>query len=320
MRLVRNLILISVPLILMCIYAYFMPMSYMTEEYPMWMEEKNYVNQNEKASPTTLIIGDSRAKSGVLPGELCPDGSAYNIAIGGATSIEMYYALRNYLKYHEAPDTALVIFAPFHFYEIDNWGQTLYYNYLTLPEIIEIEANAAMLRDKRVQYSGWLADILSFKLRLPNKYLDQIYISRFGRNGEKNREKYERIQREYGFTSFGEEEGNDGLAYEAHKKEFELSPMSDLYYLRLLDLLKSHGIRVFIIQAPLNKATDKVITEKFRSAYTAYMEGIAEKYPDFTVETKVPAYDNAFFGDNNHLNRRGAEKFTKEIGERYRGF
>lgn len=313
-RLFRNFILLSIPLIVLCIFTYMDPMGYMSVEYPMWREEKDTVNNlfSEK-EPSTVIIGDSRAKSGILPTIISEDGDIYNIAIGGATPVEMYYAVKNYINVHGAPENAVVIFAPFHFYEADNWDQTLYYNYLTLREIMEIEAEAIKCRDEKIIYNGWISDIISFKLRLPNKYLDQIYSARFVKNREENMKKYESVRKDMGFTSFGEEEYNGKLNYEAHQTRFNLSPMEDVYYRKLLDLLSSSGVNIIVEQGPINEASDASMHEEFMRGFEQYMEGIESNYPGVYVEKTIPVYDNSCFGDSNHLNRNGAERFTKEI-------
>ena len=321
-RLLKNLILISVPLILICVYSYVNPMGYMAVEYPMWIEEKDYVSQKTAgdAAPETLVIGDSRAKSSIIPGELKEDGSAYNIAIGGASPVEMYYAAKNYLSNHPAPRNIIVIFAPYHFCRLDNWDQTLYHNYLSLPELLDAEANALRLGDDEVNYKGWLPDIISFKLRLPNKYLDAIYTSRIGGNLAVNTEKYDSVRRDLGYTAFGEEEENNEENYEVHFQDFDVSPMSEYYYLKLLDLLNDTGAQMIIEQAPYNEKSDSLITEDFRNGYRAFLDDTEEKYPGSLIEKEVPVYDKDCFGDNNHLNRRGAEKYTAEIRGKYKNF
>jgi len=319
-RLIRNLIIISIPLIIICIYTFMNPMGYMAVEYPMWIEEKDYVNQKNTEGiedPDTLIIGDSRAKSGIIPGELKGDGSAYNIAIGGASPVEMYYGMKNYLKSHKAPENALVIFGPYHFCRLDNWNQTLYYNYLSLPELLEAETNALRLNDKNVVYKDWFPDLLSFKLRLPNKYLDAVYTSNFGGNMAKNTDKYSSVREDLGYTAFGEEEENNNGNYESNLQSFDTTPMSEVYYIKLLDLLKESGVDVIIEQGPFNEGSDALIKEEFREKYRSFMDEIALRYPEFSVEPEIPVYDKKNFGDNNHLNRRGAEKFTAEIREKY---
>ncbi len=318
LRLLKNFIILALPLVFICIYTFVNPMGFLSLEYPMWVEERDFVRgRGTSEDPVTLIAGDSRAKSGIMPGMLDHDGSVYNIAIGGATGVEMYYAMKNYLKNHAAPENVILIFAPYHFCEMDNWRQTLYYNYLTLPEIMDTGINAVKYREDSVLYRGFASDLLSFKLRLPNKYMDALYTARITGNGTANREKYDKVRRECGYTAFGEEEYNDGVNYETHHPDFDLSPMVDAYYLKLLDLLEEKGINVIIEQAPINRASDEVITDEFRSGYYEYMKAVADRYPGMTVETEVPVYDNSFFGDNNHMNRRGAERFTGEIGKKY---
>ena len=312
-KLIRNLILISIPLILVSLFAAIFPMRYMAVEYTMWQEEKDYVKNGDNA--TTLVLGDSRAKSGIIPENLSK--GVYNAAIGGATAIEMYYACRNYLNNHPSPERAIVIFAPYHFCEIDNWQQTLYYNYLTVPELAEVETGAFKTGEAAVGYSGWITDIISFKLRLPNKYLDAIYQAKFTGNFEANKSKYDSVMADCGYTEFGTDNGNDGLNYETHHETFDYSELVLDYYDRLMNLLEENGVETYIIQSPINEASGKVISSEFWTGYDKFLTAVENEYPEFTVEHEVPVYDNIYFGDNNHMNRKGAEKFTAVVKEKY---
>ncbi len=312
-RLIRNLILISIPLIAISLYAALFPMKYMAVEYTMWQEEKDFLKNSENKA--TLIIGDSRAKSGILPERV--GDKVYNAAIGGSTSVEMYYAMKNYLKNHDAPEKAVIIFAPYHFCSMDNWKQTLYYNYLTVPELAEVEKEAFKYSESQVHYQDWITDLLSFKLRLPNKYLDAVYQAKFSGNYASNMEKYDSVRNEFGYTEFGTDNGNDSLNYEARHETFDYSPLVLSYYERLLTLLEENGVKVWIIQSPINQASAEKISDDFYSGYDEFMSSVEASHPDFVVEHELPAYDNIYFGDNNHLNRKGAEKFTGEVTARY---
>ncbi len=309
------MILLAIPLIIICVWCTFNPMSYMAVEYAMWAEERDFVRQSGN-DPDILIMGDSRAKSSYLPEILSDDSnrSIYNIAIGGTTSVEMYYALSNYLETHKAPSEVILTFAPYHFCTMDNWQQTLYYNYLTVPELAEVESRVTKLGgDETTRYSGWFADLVSFRLRLPNKYLDAVYTARINGNLESNTEKYKAVQKDLGYTEFGSDPGNDRPNYETHHATFDSSPLVLDYYDRLLSLCADNDIHVTIAQAPINEASSPLISEAFRAGYNDLMTSVQEKYPSFTVETEIPVYDNKYFGDNNHLNRRGAEKFSREF-------
>ena len=319
-RLVRNLILLGFPLLFMMLFLALKPMDYMSLEYPMWLEEKEFVTGkgDEGRGYETLIIGDSRAKSSVLPLDLDESGNTYNIAIGGATPIEMYYALDRYLKTHEAPKSAFVIFAPYHFYDIDNYNQTLYFNYLDIVQILEVAREArGLYGEDKVAYKGWITDVISYKLRLPSKYLAAVYEAFPGGCRAENTERYLQVRREQGFTLFGTDESNNEPSYEVHETEFKSSGISAKYYERLLQRLEDEGIEVTIEQAPLNPASYDGIKPEYLQGFKEYMETIEKKYPEFTVVREIPRYEAECFGDNNHLNRTGAVKYTGMLKEKY---
>ncbi len=313
-KLVIRFMLLSVPLLLLCGFTYLAPMGYMTTEYVLWQEEKDYVNQKRAGDSKgidTVIIGDSRAKSSLMP-ERLGDG-IYNIAIGGATPIEMYYAAKNYMASGRIPKRACIIFAPYHLCDIDNWNQTLFHNYLSVSEQAEVVKNALETENETVIYKGWLSDALSFRLRLPTKYLAQEYDAGFvGRRAE-NQETYDSVRADLGYCQFGSDPGNDSLNYETHHPVFDSSKLVLLYYDKLLSLLTENGVEVTVLQAPVNEASAEVISEEFLSGYRKYLEAQAEKYPQVTFETRLPVYENRYFGDSNHLNRSGAEKYSDDI-------
>ena len=318
LRLCLKFIILGIPLYVLMLLAFIFPMDFLPAEYPMWREESDYVRTGGE-DPDIIIIGDSRAKSGIIP-ELLTEGtgrSAYNIAVGGCNAVEMYYALKHYLENHEAPEQAVVIFAPYHFCDIDNFGQTQTFNYLSVGELSEVYSQALGFGETQKLGDHFFTDVFSCKLRLPNKYLASIYeASLFGR-GEENRKKYDSVRADRGYTEFGTESGNNFPAYEVHHPEFDSLHLVVLYYDRLLELADDNGIEVFALQSPVNEATSEGMSPRFRSGFGAFMEERAQRYPHFTVETQIPCYESRYFGDNNHLNREGAGVFTRSVKDRY---
>lgn len=318
-KLCCKLILAGIPLYILVLYTFLFPMNYMAVEYSMWAEEKDYVNKRNGAEDIpdarTLILGDSRAKSGLRSGELSED--TYNMAIGGATAIEMYYALENYLDHHSAPENAVIIFAPYHFCDIDNWGQTLYYNYLTVPELLDVYRNALPSADPVVLADSFFADSLSYRLRLPNKYLAAQYnAGLIGRKSD-NEAKYASVRADGGYTVFGTDAGNDGGNYETHHEEFDKSVLLETYFYKLLTLCTENDINVIIEQSPVNQASMDLITDEFLRGYDEFLTEIGTTFPSVFINREVTAYDNKYFGDNNHLNEDGAVIFTREIKEKH---
>ncbi len=308
----KNLILVLVPLLMFMFFAGIFPMKFMSEEYVMWYEEWDYVNRTG-GSVDTLILGDSRAKSSLIPAMMETDGSIYNIAVGGATPIEMYFAAKNHIKNHGAPKEAVIIFAPYHFCDIDNWDQTLFNNYLSVSEITDVYENAAKFHNKTVLKKGWFTDEISFRLRLPNKYLAQMYEARFVKYAGRNQKRFEKVRGDLGYCEFGSDPGNDGESYEVHHKTFDADPLVLYYYDELLGLLTSNGVKVTILQSPVNETSTELITADFRQGYADYLKSLEKKYQGINVEKEIPCFENRYFGDNNHLNRAGAEKFTNEL-------
>lgn len=315
-KLTIRILVLGIPLYIMMLYAYIKPMNYMPIEYTMWQEEKDYISLRQEDD--VVIIGDSRAKSSLLPLELTEGNEdIYNIAIGGCGPIEMYHALKHYIASGGSAKKAIIIFAPYHFCDIDNWGQTQSFNYLSTAELMNVYGDALKSKETDKLGEAFFTDIFSYKLRLPNKYLASIYAARLNGRSAENMEKYESVRAEKGYTEFGDEAGNSNLNYETHHEVFDYSPLVRLYYSRLLQLAADNGISVIIEQAPVNEASGEVITQEFIEGYQQMLGEEQQKHPDFTVVTDIPVFDNKYFGDNNHLNRSGAEIYTEIIKEKY---
>lgn len=309
-KLAKNLILISIPLIALCVAAYILPMKYMSVEYVMWDEEfENSADPYMDAA--TLIIGDSRAKSSVLPAQLHED--TYNIAIGGATPIEMYYAVENYIEHNGAPENAVVVFAPYHFCDIDNWDQTLYFNFLSADEIAKIYVKALKSNDPIVASRGRIPDMISYRLRLPSKYLAQMYESKFIGREQENREKFDSIRADLGYCEFGSADGDDGYTMEVNHETFDYSPLVVYYYEKLIEMLDANNVNVIIAQPPINQASGDLMKEGFVTGFSDYMKDVASRYPDMHVISEIPIYPNSLFGDSIHVNRKGAGVYTDEL-------
>ncbi|MCR5626071.1 MAG: DUF1574 domain-containing protein [Lachnospiraceae bacterium] len=283
----------------------------------MWYEEKGKVTEGTE-SYKTVILGDSRAKSSLMPLISDENGGTYNLAIGGTTAVEMYYAFDNYMETHAAPENAVIIFAPYHFCDADNFDQTLYYNYLSVPEIIELYSGTFMYKDgEDIRKKLNLPDILSYKLRFPNKYMAALIDSRFNGNLTENTAKLKGIEEELGYTYFGTDEENNEPNYETHHKSFDSSDIILSYYDRLLTRLDKEGVNVVIEQAPVNPVSDEETTDDFYAGYEEMLNRIEKEHPRFTVVKKVPVYEADKFGDNNHLNARGAEVYSEYFRKTY---
>lgn len=94
------------------------------EEYASYKQTLDYINQSNETN-RVLIFGDSVAKAGIIPQLISED--TYNISMAGATTIEQYYMLQDYLEHHEAPKTLIMMYFIGAHDSIDDffWNRTL---------------------------------------------------------------------------------------------------------------------------------------------------------------------------------------------------
>ena len=316
-----KLLLLLIPVIILSVYCAVTPLSYMPAEYAMWQQEKDYVggrldsSDKEAEDPDILILGDSRAKSGIIPEQLRTDKSVYNMAIGGATPVEMYFALEKYLDNHDAPEQIIMIFAPYHFCQLDNWGQTMSFNYLDTADYIEVYRNAYRFGEADKLSAAKLFDVISYKLYLPNKTMAHLYDAHFFGNKEANMQRYADLCDNRGYTAFGTNDGDDGLNYDTHFDWFDDSKLIGFYFDKLLALCHDNNIELTYVQSPINEASAEVIRGEFVHGYNSVTFRALDKYGYEYKKERLPVYDNAYFGDANHLNYEGAKKFTGEISD-----
>lgn len=320
-RLFIKCILAALPFLLFMAYVRFFPMNYLVVEYPMWAWQKDVTKGASDDGPDTLVLGDSRAQAGLMPALM--EGSAYNLSLTGASPIEMYYALERYLEHcgeGREPEQVVVIFAPFHYMFTDNfWERTIYFDYLSVTDAMQVLGEAKDSGDASIVREGQdvYLEYLSYKLRLPGKYLPAVLNARVLGRGAENREKYAAIEKDRGYSLIGTMDGCDWPNFETNYEHFTPSVMLDDYFRRLLALCDREGIQVYVEQAPMNRASYDVLHDSFVEEYRIYMEEIAAQFPEAMVQTELSAYDNKYFGDESHLNGAGAQIFTQYIGNRY---
>ena len=315
-------ILAASPIILIILFTWACPFAYMDKEYPAWRFSKAvaYGDEYEGTDFNTVILGDSGAMSSLKP-ELLSD-STVNLAVGGGTSIEAYYFLKDYLENHEAPENVVVMFAPFHYYTIDNFEtRCQYFKNLSLSEACELYGYAKRHEIESVYNENTLSAELSVRLNLPTKYLPAITAAiKEGGRYSANISAYEDLVKTRGYGMFGTADGCDEASYESGQDGIFFS--TDLlcimeYLVRLYDLCNENDISMLILQPALNEASFNSLKESYINDYNNAIESLKAQLPEAVMETELRCYPNEYFGDVSHLNAKGAEKFSREILDAY---
>ncbi len=293
------------------------PDSYMDNEFASWQQQKDYVHQ-PGTKREILFLGDSAFKAAVLPDEIAPN--AYNLSLGGATPLEMYYSLRDYLEVHPDPQAVFLSFSPVHYMDMESYHtRNFYFHFLGGRDAIASQLEIFQKDDipwrKR---PGLLVWDMAYLARVPMMYYRTIQSSKLQR-GQGNQEEYDRVARACGHKYFGL--STDWVShyqtYEVIKRPFvPLESLHD-YLIAMIHMCQERGIPVFIVQEPIHTLDSEVVEANgYLTAYKAYMDRVAEE-TGIPVERDVPVYDVAFFGDFQHMNEQGAKRYSRNLKERY---
>ena len=307
----------SIPAIALIAFTILCPLCYMDEEYPAWRFSQ-LVSEGEEYGGSgfeTVILGDSGAMSSIKPALW--ETSCVNLAVGGATSIEMYYIFEEYLKNHDAPKQAVIMFAPFHYWHIDNFEtRTVYFKALRLKDLPELYENARLCGAKSVYRKGFVTDELSARCGLPNKYLPAINAAFFTGRLQQNTKAYSDLVSSFGWGTFGDLKECYDESYEVSYEDMEIdgdAKLITLYMQKLLRLCDDNNIHVRLIQPAVNTATYDGLNEHYYGAYRNYIKELSTVCPGMEYELCLRVYDGSLFSDTSHLNEKGAEKFTREV-------
>ena len=315
-KFVLKCIVALLPVIAIVLYTALFPFGYMDIEYPSWKYTKE---MTEKASADTIILGDSRAMADLVPSEF--DTDTVNLAVGGATSIEMYYTLSSYIKNNGCPENIIVMFAPFHYSIIDNfWTRTAYFNYLSVSDMSELFSYAKACNSETLIKKGYKDDLLSYRLRFPDKYLPALINSELIGRYSENSEEYNKISADSGYGEFGTAKGCSDLNYETGYEQMHRTGdalLLDVYLNKLLSLIEENNINAVLAIPPMNESSYNNLKPSYKDDFYSYLKNIKSSHPGISVETEIPVYDDKYFGDSSHLNNEGALLFTKDYIENH---
>ena len=287
------------------------------EEYASYKQTLDYINDSNE-NIKTLIFGDSVAKAGIIPKKL--SDNSYNISMAGATTIEQYYIMQDYLEKHETPKTIIMMYFIGAHDSIEDffWNRTIYFDCLKTSQFKEIVKNGAFSDEEK-----WpsIFQFCQYKFCAPNKYYAAVKNALLENRYEVNKKEYETAVKNKGQHYFGTEASfaPDNVTITG-KKHFEVLPIIDEYMNKCIEQCKENGIQLIIEQHPINASTNANMNLDYKQEYLDYMKSLKEKYPEIIVNTELKICDDDWLGDFSHLNENGATKFTEELKEKYKNY
>ena len=327
MKRIRNVLIktfvVFIPVILVWVFLAAFPAVYMDGEYSYYTQCKDYrLGKTDLPASDILILGDSRAKSGLLPKEI--SDSCFSLAEGGSTAVEAYFTLKDYIEHMGVPKKVILSIGSFHFTSFDGfWTRSVYFDFLSTEQAEEVLRTAADLQETEALSAAGgssITDLLEYKIKAPTKYMSPLVHS-FGENRKKiNEEAYREMVVEKGFKSFV---SWWPTSVEYDMEQYHTLATLDAFYRKIIDLCTENGIELYSVNTPLIADTFAE-TKAVREDFSAYLAQLKESYPEdafplIHIETELESYDSRYFDDADHLNPDGAARYTAEFKQKYFG-
>jgi hypothetical protein len=303
-----------------CLAAYidFFPQLYMHRIFPLWRARLALIEGRDDFS--LLVLGDSRPLTAILPRGL--PGKAVNLALEGASTIEPLFLFRRYLERHPPPDTVIYSVSPIRFLRDEYfWENTAKARALGLNDLLEIQREADALHDS--DFTGWSSQscsscatlrILATWAGLPFLFQHNLEYASLFLRGAENRELESAQIRDLGYLAASSAPSMVSRpGREANHSEFKPSPVLSRQFDEFLRLAASKNVRSYFIYLPTNPASAASISSDFKDGFRAFLEIREKKFPLFRVIGSFRTLAPAYFADQDHLNREGAELITGEL-------
>ena len=158
-----------------------MPMAYLDPEYAFWRARQDLVRSCDLGR--MLILGDSRAAAGILPGAMPLPTT--NLAMGGGKAIEALVVLRRSLACPDPPERVIISLDAAHFMQPDLfWERTVRYGLLDRQDLRELAAASRAHNDWSVfdarRTDGLPADV---RIALYRTWFPSLYFSNLAKGG-----------------------------------------------------------------------------------------------------------------------------------------
>lgn len=292
---------------------------FLDPEFGMWRAKEHMVATCDLGA--TLVMGDSRAVAGFVPAEL---GDTTNLALGGASPIEMYYMTERVLRCPTAPRRVILSFSPPQIVRDEYyWPRTALFGFLSDRQLDEVRRTARALGDTSLYSAANIGDLDArltdwlYAHHFPSYAIASVFDARGVGRLAKNRQIYADTLRARGHHLYGENSGFDVPAEEAYMTSLTPSPLIDTYMRRLISALAARGTQVLYIPAPLNDATASRLDPTVVRQIGVYLHGLQVRFANFRlIGPAVVGYPDRLFGDASHLNAEGARLFSARVAAR----
>lgn len=316
-------LLIPFPLAIAIALSVF-PKDFFDAEYGWYKQHQDYAEGQDEPC-RVMIVGDSAAKVACQP-ELLSDDT-YNFSLQGATPIEEYYSLREYLENHDAPQYLICMNGPWYFVSDQYfWSRQAYFHLLDDVEMRDLEEHLRQTGDLSpfgvASLREFQKEAALYRFYAPQKYgvvfLKGLALDLTGHSRREGyQENYDHAVANKGQSQYYAKGANDEPAMTIDKDTFSPSELIDLYFRALIGLCRENGIQFIFQSPPQNMSTKDSINSGWIDGFIAYMDGVRADHPEISVDAAWEWYESGYFDDAFHLDQDGAERFCAQLREKY---
>jgi len=291
---------------------------YMDQDFGQWTAKMHMIRDCEVGD--IAVIGDSRASAAIVPAAMSPERVS-NLALTGATPIEGYFELQHILRCPVAPRVILLAYAPRQYEEAGwFWLHAARYGFFSLQELEEV---------RHAEQQVGVADLYkgAFGTEPPGIMKNWLYVHNFppfnfasmlAARGFGRAAMNDKVRRDTLASGGQHLEGTAACAkkpgWEAAQAHFLPDLLIALFLHRLIDEASSRGIQVELLFPPISTLTAKAIAPAYKAEFDAYLMQLRHELPQVgMIGSAFPVMDDCSFGDEHHVNQKGADAFTRGI-------
>ncbi|MEC5387193.1 hypothetical protein VVD49_15800 [Uliginosibacterium sp. H3] len=300
------------------LYVVYMPMRFLETGYVSWTAKMDLAKTCDMGD--LVVIGDSQAEAAINPLGLSVKST--NLAVGGATPIEMYYWGEHVLRCPNVPRHVMLTMARGQMGLISNFlfENGARYGYIGFGPLQEIQTESARLHDGALErlhtrdgLNGTLRNAF-YAMHAPPLYFNSLISARFNGRAQANTQVYDRLLRNRGHNDYPGQVQNAGAGAHAEEPDFKVLPIQAYYLERLIERLEGAGAQVHFLVMPRRGSGDEQHAGQQDARFNAYLVGLQRQHPHFDVVNGVPAiWPDALFSDAAHLNPAGTERYTAQF-------
>jgi hypothetical protein len=305
-------------------YVATFPMAYEGRDFPIALAKQKLINQCR--ADQVAIFGDSRVVAGVWPNNMSVP--VENLAYPGASPVETYFFIKRLLRCPKPP-RLVVIAHSVSMYPKDEYFWSLFaaLHVLRPAEIGAVVSDAHALGDDELVHAehpnGIPLSLLGqlYEIWFPPLYFGPLLTGYVAARERYNERAYQEAIVSSGRSPFGTADGSDAISDEAKMRDWQVSPLVDLYLNRTMTLLSAHNVPVVIMTMPINASTCKQLPSVIQARFSAYLQQIKVKYANIKlVDANVACWPDRFYGDAWHFNTTGALAYSQELQSLLRSF